>query len=116
MRPVPGNLIQLALAEHGGVDVLVASLPLDLPDVLLERVPDRGAGGQPVRQPGADHRVGVEKLELTAELAMVVHGPLLAMGRGRVTRGHAKAPERSPRGLPIRAAVSAPGATPASSS
>jgi len=60
MRPVPGNLVQLALGQDRGVDVLVTGLPLQLPDVLLERVPDGGARGKPVRQPGADQRIGVE--------------------------------------------------------
>jgi hypothetical protein len=56
--------------------VLVAGLPLQLAQVFLQRVPDRGARGQPVRQPGADERVGVEQLELAAELAVIVRGGL----------------------------------------
>ena len=63
--------------------MLVAGPPLDLPDVLLQRVPDRGAGRQPIWQPGADQRIGVEELEFTAQSAMVVHGHLLAIGRGK---------------------------------
>ena len=66
--------------------MLVPGAAFDAADVLLQGVPDGGAGGQPVRQPGADQRIGVEQAEFTAELAVVGHGSwgLLAV-RERVT-------------------------------
>ena len=56
--------------------------------------------GQPVRQPRADQRVGVEQAELTAELAVVVHGGLLADRSGE--RPRSEAPGHSPRGFGLR--------------
>src|SRR5262249_43123952 len=74
---------QLALAEYGRVHVLVAGLALQLADVLLQRMPDGSASWQPVRQPSADQRIGIEQAEFAAKLAVVVqqmasHGGLLA--------------------------------------
>jgi hypothetical protein len=84
VRPVPGDLVQLPLAQHRRVDVLVPGLALGVADVLLQGVPDGRAVGQPVRQARADQRIGVEQAQLAAELAVVVHGGLLT-GMRRVT-------------------------------
>lgn len=54
--PVSRDLIQLPLAQCRRVDVLVARPALHLPDVLLDRMPDRRPRGQPVRQASADQR------------------------------------------------------------
>ncbi|MCZ0981352.1 hypothetical protein O1L60_26840 [Streptomyces diastatochromogenes] len=62
----------------------VPGAALGLADVLLQGVAHDGAVGQPVRQSGADQRVGVEDVQLAAEPAVVVHGGLLAW-IGRVT-------------------------------
>ena len=97
IRPVPGHLVQLALGQHRRVDVLVPGQPLQLAQVFLQRVPDRGARGQPVGQPGSDQRVGVEQPELAAELAVIMHGGL--PGHGGSGHGNAQAPGRSPRDL-----------------
>lgn len=72
--PVPGDLVELALAEDGGVDVPVAGLAFRFADVLLQCVPEGGAVGQPVRQAGAHQGVGVEEVQFAAEAAVVVHG------------------------------------------
>src|SRR5258708_6540330 len=77
-------------ARHRGEEVRVSAPPLQLAQVLLQGVPDRGARGQPVRQPGADQRVGVEQPELTAELAVIIHGGLPGRVTGRATTGKPK--------------------------
>lgn len=74
----------------------VPGAPLRLPDVLLQDMPYDGPVGQPVRQPRAHQRIGVEQLELTAESAVVVHGVhgahgVLPRGGGRRTDGNDKA-------------------------
>lgn len=69
--PVPGDLVQLPFAEHGRVHVPVPGKAFGLADVLLQGVPYDRAVGQPVRQAGADQRVGAEEAEFTAEAAVV---------------------------------------------
>ena len=58
--------------------MLEARPVLGPPDILLQGVPDGGAVGQPVGQPGADERIGVEQAQLAAELVVVGHRDLLA--------------------------------------
>ena len=79
--------------------MLVTGAPLQFPQVLLQRVPDRGARGQPVRQPGPDQRIGAEQLKLAAKLAVITHGGLLDQVSGRATTGEPKPRRHSPRGL-----------------
>ncbi|MFE3451822.1 hypothetical protein ACFXJ8_23170 [Nonomuraea sp. NPDC059194] len=66
-------LVQLALAEHGRVDVQVAVAAFQFVDEVFERLAHRGSRGQPEGQARADQRMGVEQVELAAEPAMVVH-------------------------------------------
>jgi hypothetical protein len=82
-------LIQLAFAEDRRVDVLVASASFGLMDVVLDGVADGGARWQPVGQSCAEQWVGIEQLQLAAELAVVAHDGLLA---DREASDHGKAP------------------------
>ena len=79
--------------------MLVASPLLQLAQVLLERVPDHGARGQPEGQPGPDQRVGAEQPELAAKLAVIFHGGLPGQLRRRAATRKHEAPGRSPQGL-----------------
>ncbi|CAN5920749.1 hypothetical protein BH23ACT10_BH23ACT10_12570 [soil metagenome] len=69
--PVPGALVQLAFAEHGGEHTLIAGVALQLDDELFELPADDGAVGQPQRQARARELVRSEQVELTPEPAMV---------------------------------------------
>ncbi|CAM5547477.1 hypothetical protein SALBM311S_08252 [Streptomyces alboniger] len=112
--PVARDLVQLPLAEDGRVHVPVPGGALRLPDVLLQGVPYDGPVGQPVRQPRAHQRVGVEQVEITAESSVVVHGGLSSRSPGPSTP-HDEAPGHSPRGSETDSMISAPGQSPASS-
>src|SRR6185369_17852404 len=59
--------------------MLVAGAAFELSQVALHLVPSRGAGRQPERQACADQRIGVEEVQLTAELAVVDHHSLLGV-------------------------------------
>ncbi|KJY32867.1 hypothetical protein VR44_15105 [Streptomyces katrae] len=101
VRPVPRDLVQLPLAEYRRVHVLVARPPFGPTDVLLQGVPHGRAVGQPVRQAGAEQRIGAEQAQFAAELAVVVHGGhrgLLA-GCGASDRAYDEAPGHLPRGF-----------------
>ncbi len=74
LGPVARALVQRALAEHRRVDGLAAGAQRDLARVLLQLVPDGGAGRQPQGQAGTDQRAGVEDPHVAAELAMVDDG------------------------------------------
>ena len=69
--PVSGSLVQIDLAEHGCVDVLVAGVALLLEDVLLEDAAHCGALREQQRQPRADKLTRHEQLEFATEFAMV---------------------------------------------
>lgn len=66
-----GSLVQLDVADVGGVDLLVAALGEFLADEGLELVAEDGAPGHPEDQAGADDLGDGEQAELLAEDAVV---------------------------------------------
>src|SRR5690606_16617365 len=84
LRPVPGALEQVAVAEYGSVGVDAAVLVSDVFGQTLEFLTDCRSGRQPQRQPGAGERIGGEDVQIAVELPMtgclgelVVHDALL---------------------------------------
>lgn len=72
--PVPRDLVQLPLPEHGRVHMPIPGRPLHVPQVLLQRMPYDGPVRQPVRQPGPHQRIGTEQLQLPPKAPVVVRG------------------------------------------